>query len=73
MVGDLFTFCKFICVYHAFIFSFDILWKESLVLSFGPKNLFCAKCLKILTVLDKILSFFCIDVVAMTKILLIGV
>ena len=31
------------------------------------KNLFRSKCLKVLTVLGKTLSFFCIDVVAMTK------
>ena len=69
----LFVFCKFICVYNAFVFFFGILWKESVVFSFCPKNLFRTKCLTILTVLDKILSFFCVDVVAMRKILSIGV
>ena len=58
----LFAFCKFICVYYAFIFFFDILLKKPVVFSSCPKNLFLAKSFKILTVLDKILSFFCIDV-----------
>ena len=69
----LFAFCKFIFVYYAFIFFFDNLWKDSVVFSFCPKNVFRTKCLKILTVLDKILSFFSFDVVAVTKILSIGV
>ena len=69
----LFVFCQFICVYYAFILFFDTLWKESVVFSFRFKNLFCTKCLKILAVLDKILSFFCNNVVAMTKIIPNGV
>ena len=69
----LFAFCKFICVYYAFIFFFDILWKASVVFSFCPKKLFRTKSSKTLTALDKILSFFCIDVTTMTKILPIGV
>ena len=54
----LIAFCKFICVCYALIFFFDILWKESVVFSFCPKNLFRTKCLKILTVLEKYWSFF---------------
>ena len=61
-------FLSLLCVY----FFFDIFWKESVVFSFCSKKLFCLKCLKTLTVFDKILSFFCIDVVAMTKILPLG-
>ena len=60
----LFAFCKFICVYYAFIFFFDILWKEEVIFSFCPKNLFRTNCLTKSTVLDKIQSVFCIDVVA---------
>ena len=69
----LFAFCQFICVYYAFIFFFDTLWKETVVFSFRFKNLFCTKCLKILAVLNKILSFFWNNVVAITKILPNGV
>ena len=56
----------------AFIFS-NIIWKESVVWRFCAKNLFWTKCLKNLTVFDKILSIFCTDVVTVTKILPIGV
>ena len=69
----LLAFCKFICVYNAFILFFDMLWKDSVVFSFCPKNLFRIKRLTILTVLDKILFLFCVDVAAMRKILPIGV
>ena len=75
-----YAFCKFIFVYYAFIFFFDILCKELVIFSFCLKNLVHTKCLlvhpkclKVLFVLDKIVSFFCIDVVAMAKILPIGI
>ena len=54
----LFAFCKFICVYNALIFFFDIFWKETVVFSFCFKNLFRTKCLKMLSVLDKYCPFF---------------
>ena len=41
VVVILFAFCKFTCVHYALFFFFDILWKESVVFNFCPKNLFC--------------------------------
>ena len=73
VVGDFIRFLQtYLCLLCVYLF-FDILWKDFVVFSFCPKNLFRAKCLKVFTVLDKILPFFSFDVVATTKILPIGV
>ena len=67
---DVCDFTRFLLIYLCLFCVYFFLWQSlERLRSFQllSWNLFCTKCLKILTVLDKILSFFCTDVVAITK------